>query len=106
AKRDRLQQLEIWEDLENLVAPQADERVLHAEIEGTIRKVIDRLSPQRRQAFYLSREENLSYDQIAQKMNLSRNTVRNHVSAALDFIRGNLDNGMNIGSFFLFWMIS
>lgn len=106
AKRDRLQQLEIWEDLENLVAPQADERLLHAEIEGTIRKVIDRLSPQRRQAFYLSREENLSYDQIAQKMNLSRNTVRNHVSAALDFIRGNLDNGMNIGSFLLFWMIS
>lgn len=107
AKRSRLQQIEIWTDMENLVtAPQADEKVLHTEIETTIRKVIDRLSPQRRQAYYLSREEDLSYDQIAQQMNLSRNTVRNHVSAALDFIRGNLDNGMNVGSLLVFWFFS
>lgn len=107
AKRNRLQQMEIWTDMENLLtAPQADEKILHTEIETTIRKVIDRLSPQRRQAFYLSREEDLSYDQIAHKMNLSRNTVRNHVSAALDFIRGNLDNGINVGSIFLFCFFS
>lgn len=107
AKRSRLQQIEIWTDMENLVtAPQADEKVLHTEIETTIRKVIDRLSPQRRQAYYLSREEDLSYDQIAQQMNLSRNTVRNHVSAALDFIRGNLDNGMNMGSLLVFYFFS
>lgn len=107
AKRNRLQQMEIWTDMENLLtAPQADEKILHTEIETTIRKVIDRLSPQRRQAFYLSREEDLSYDQIAHKMNLSRNTVRNHVSAALDFIRGNLDNGINVGSIFIFCFFS
>jgi len=107
AKRNRLQQIEIWADMENLVtAPQADEKILHTEIETTIRKVIDRLSPQRRQAFYLSREEDLSYDQIAHQMNLSRNTVRNHVSAALDFIRGNLDNGINVGSLLVFCFFS
>jgi RNA polymerase sigma-70 factor (family 1) len=103
AKRNRLQQIEIWADLESLsTAPEADEKILHSEIEETIRRVMDRLSPQRRQAFYLSREEDLSYEQIARKMNLSRNTVRNHVSAALDFIRGNLDNGINMGSLLLF----
>lgn len=106
-KRDRVQQMAVWAEMENLVTtPQADEKLLHTEIETTIRKVIDRLSPQRRQAFYLSREEDLSYDQIAHKMNLSRNTVRNHVSAALDFIRGNLDNGMNVGSLLLFCFFS
>jgi RNA polymerase sigma-70 factor (ECF subfamily) len=99
AKRSRLQQQEIWLDIEALVlAEGADERILKSETETAINRAIRQLSPQRQEAFRLSREEFLNYDQIAEKMNLSRNTIKNHVSAALSFIRGHIDDGVDIAS--------
>ncbi|WP_182086233.1 sigma-70 family RNA polymerase sigma factor [Aureimonas sp. ME7] len=41
------------------------------------------LPERRRQAFLLSRMEELTYDEIALRMNVSRNTVISHVVAAL-----------------------
>lgn len=102
AQKSRLQQMDIWADLENLaLAAASDEKLLKAETEQAIQYAVKQLSPQRQEAFRLSREEYLTYDQIAQRMNISRNTVRNHVSAALDFIRGNLDKGMDISTILL-----
>lgn len=48
---------------------------------------INQLSPQCRQAFTLSRYENLSYKEIAQKMGISVNTVEKHIGKALNFLR-------------------
>jgi len=48
---------------------------------------ISLLPPQQKQAYLLSREEGLSHDEIALKMDLSKNTVKNHIVAALNFIR-------------------
>jgi RNA polymerase sigma-70 factor (family 1) len=94
AKTNRLMQQEIWVGLEMLAATEtADQKILHADAEAAIHTAISHLPPQRKEAFRLSREENLSYDAIAKKMKISRNTVRNHVSAALQFIRGHLHNG-------------
>jgi RNA polymerase sigma-70 factor (family 1) len=45
------------------------------------------LSPQRRKVFELSREHNLTYSEIATELNLSPNTVENHMVAALSFMR-------------------
>lgn len=44
---------------------------------------INRMPSQRKSIFLLSRKAGLSSDQIAQKMNLSRRTVENHIYAAL-----------------------
>lgn len=99
AKRSRLQQQETWLDIDALVlAEGADEKILRAETESVINRAIRQLSPQRQEAFRLSREEFLNYDQIAEKMNLSRNTIKNHISAALSFIRGHIDDGVDIAS--------
>jgi RNA polymerase sigma-70 factor (family 1) len=93
AKSKRLQQ-ELWVNLESLASGEAaDQRLLSAEAEAQMTGILRSLSPQRREVFRLSREEFLSYDEIAERMQLSCFTVRNHVAAALQFIRENLDKG-------------
>lgn len=102
AASNRLVQQEIWEDLEKLVSETtADQKILSAETELAINTAINKLPPQRQMAFRLSREEWLSYDEIAERMHISRNTVRNHIVAALQFIRGNLDKGTEIATIIL-----
>jgi RNA polymerase sigma-70 factor (ECF subfamily) len=57
------------------------------EFQRIIHTAIGLLPPQQKQVYHLSREEGLSHDEIAQRMNLSKNTVRNHIVAALNSIR-------------------
>ncbi|NSL88654.1 RNA polymerase sigma-70 factor [Chitinophaga sp. Mgbs1] len=68
----------------------SDYRLLSREAEHAYRQVLNELSPQRRQVFMLSREENLTYPEIARRMNLSVNTVENYMVAALSCLRKNL----------------
>ena len=79
---------EIWENMQHTIsAEQADKRLQRLEVEHLLHQAIHELPPQKQKVFKMSREEGLSYDQIAQKLELSRNTVRNHMAAALEFIR-------------------
>jgi RNA polymerase sigma-70 factor (family 1) len=65
----------------------ADHRLLDNESRDILQQAIQQLSPQRRLIFTMSREEGLTHDQIAQQLNLSRNTVRNSIAEALKTIR-------------------
>ncbi len=65
----------------------ADAAMLVKEIERQVEEVIRNMPPQRRKVFELSRNEGLSYNEIAERMNLSYNTVRNYMVLALDSIR-------------------
>jgi RNA polymerase sigma-70 factor (family 1) len=55
--------------------------------DGLLRDVVDRLPPQQKQVYILSRTEGLSHEIIAQQLNITRGTVKNHMMAALNFIR-------------------
>ena len=57
------------------------------QLQQTLQRAVTMLPPQQKQAYLLSREEGLQHNEIAEKMNLSRNTVKNHIIAALNFIR-------------------
>lgn len=77
-------------DTDSFVAEAAtDQGLILKEAEAHYEQLLGQLSPQRRAAFRLSREEGMSYADIAQEMNLSINTVKNHISAALDYLRQN-----------------
>ena len=65
----------------------ADYGLALSEAENRFKEILTRLSPQRRKVFELSREQNLSYAEIAEELNLSQNTVENHMVAALSFLR-------------------
>ncbi|MCX2478178.1 RNA polymerase sigma-70 factor [Pedobacter sp. MC2016-15] len=61
-----------------------------------INQAVDGLSPQRRLVFKLSKEDELSYDEIASQLKLSKNTVKNHHLTAMGIVRSFLiKNGIS-----------
>jgi RNA polymerase sigma-70 factor (ECF subfamily) len=52
-----------------------------------INQAIEQLPPQRKKIYLLNRMEGLSYDEIAQKLNISKSTVSNQLVEATKFIR-------------------
>lgn len=52
---------------------------------------IKELPERQREAFELSRFEGLDHDEIAGVMNVSPNTVNNHIVSALDYLRNRFD---------------
>lgn len=52
-----------------------------------IKAEIDRLPRKMKEVFLLSREQNLTYEQIAQKLGISEQTVRSHMKHALRRLR-------------------
>ncbi|TZF83883.1 RNA polymerase sigma-70 factor [Pedobacter sp. BS3] len=54
------------------------------------RQALEKLSPQRRTVYELSRIQGLSHREIAARLGLSVNTVENHISASLRFLRAYL----------------
>ncbi len=67
-----------------------DEELDFKELETAYRKVVENLSPRRKEIFLLSREQFLSNNEIALKMNISVKTVENQMTSALAEIRKNL----------------
>lgn len=65
----------------------ADYDLLCTEENQRYQQLLDELSPQRRTVFVLSREENLTYTEIAQKTSLSINTIENYMVACLKHFR-------------------
>lgn len=58
-----------------------------SELQQAIDKALSGLPPQCRRVFEMSRMEQLSYAEIAKQLNISTNTVENHISKALKLLR-------------------
>lgn len=86
ARNTALQKL-VRHEMESVKEKEADFKVLEQECREIIGRAILQLSPRRRKIFTLSRVEGLSYDEIAQQLHLSRNTVRNSMAEAIRSIR-------------------
>ncbi len=52
-----------------------------------LHSAIQKLPPQQRKVYVLSKNEGLDYDEIASQMSLSRNTIRKHLELANYFVR-------------------
>ncbi|WP_316845580.1 RNA polymerase sigma-70 factor [Pedobacter psychrodurus] len=65
----------------------ADHGILTSEMEQSYRQELDLLSPQRKIVFQLSREEELSHAEIADNLDISINTVKNHIKFSLNHFR-------------------
>ena len=64
--------------------------IIEKELENRINESIDHLPEECRNVFKLSRFENLSYDEISERLGISVNTVRYHIKNALATLRTNL----------------
>ncbi|MDR0793568.1 MAG: RNA polymerase sigma-70 factor [Chitinophagaceae bacterium] len=63
------------------------EEIFSKNLEQTLQQAIEKLPPKRKEVFLLSRRENLSYQQIANKLSLSVNSVKTQISRSVDFLR-------------------
>lgn len=57
------------------------------EVQQLLLRAIELLPPKRREVFKLSRFENLTYEEIAERLSITRSTVRQQIIAALVFLR-------------------
>ena len=96
ASLDREVQQTIKEKLLALQNSNADE-LLEKELQKVYTQAIETLSPQKKRIYNLSRTGDLSYDEIAVQLGLSRNTVRNQMVEAIKLIRQYVTQHTDIG---------
>lgn len=63
------------------------DNISYRELQEALQKVVATLTPQQKRVFELSRMEGLKHEDIARQLNVSRETVKKHVSEALRMVR-------------------
>lgn len=89
--------------LQTSLGSEIEQQVAAKELKQHIRKAIDKLSPRVKEIYHLSREENLSIAEIADKLQLSEQTVKNQLSFALKHLRESLTH-LSISAL-IFWCL-
>jgi RNA polymerase sigma-70 factor (ECF subfamily) len=72
-----------------------DDKLNREELQRIIEEALSQLSPQKNQVFRLSKQEGLSHDEIAARLQLSKSTVKNHLSETLKHIREHISKQPN-----------
>lgn len=82
----------------------ADDQTLYNDSAALIQQALATLPEQQRQVYELTRIYGLSQDEIAQRLQISKSTVKTHMSRALHAIRQFIEtkSGMPLLAFFLF----
>lgn len=65
------------------------------EMEALFRQAVDNLPPQQRKVYLLSREEGLKHEEIAERLQISRGTVKNHMIQLLRTLRSQLEKNLD-----------
>lgn len=82
-------------------AEQTIDEVEYNELAGKVQSLISQLSPRQQEIFYLSREKGLTHEEIAERLNISVNTVKNHMVSSLKFLRSHLDHSLLVHLLFI-----
>lgn len=78
------------------IIPDVEDYIFAKETSSLIKQAVDEMPPQRKLAFQLCKIEGKSHQQAAEIMNISPNTVHNHLVLALKSIRLYLEKEQNI----------
>ncbi|TKC04212.1 RNA polymerase sigma-70 factor [Pedobacter frigoris] len=83
-----------------------EERVIFRESAEIIELAVAGLPGQRKLIWELSRNEGLSHEEIAERLNISKNTVKNQMVHALKHVRGFLENRASMLSASIFFLLN
>lgn len=75
---------------------ETEEQVLLEDLERFTEQVLLKLPKQQQLIYRMSRHQELSYDEIAEELNISRNTVKNHLVSALKTLRSQLQKAYSM----------
>jgi len=67
-----------------------EDLVIDQQYENLIQQAIEKLTPQQREVFKLSRVDGLNHEEIANRLHISDRTVNNHLNIALKSVREDL----------------
>lgn len=90
ANKMRILRLSLWNAKES--CNDTEETIYANEGQRFMNKALSQLSPQKKTIFELSRKEGKSYDEIAETLHLSPNTVKSHLVQAVKFVRNYMKN--------------
>jgi len=83
-------------EITNFAHTSLEEAIDGKELEKIYQLKLEKLSPQRKKIFKLSREENMTYPQIAEQMNLSINTIKTQMVVSLKYLREQMKEHVDI----------
>ncbi len=72
------------------------------ELNEKVQCLLKQLTPRQKEIYLLSREEGLTHKEIAQKLDISENTIKNHMVTTLKYLKSHLDNSLTVNVLFLF----
>lgn len=98
-----LQQLEHHKLHTNTSYSHIEEALTEKELRVQFDDILNSLPLQRKKAFELSREQHLSYHEIADNMGIAPRTVEKHVSEALKTFRSRIASLTTLLSLFIIW---
>lgn len=81
----------LTEIINNYVSHQGANEMISREYEQWLHNVLESMSPQMRAVFKLCREQDKSYDEVADLLQITRNTVKKHMVRSMRLIKGRLD---------------
>jgi RNA polymerase sigma-70 factor, ECF subfamily len=82
------------------VSTSMEDEIRFNELNEKVHVLLDLLTPRQKEIFLLSREEGLTHEAIAIKLQISLNTVKKHMVNTLAFLRSHIDTDMAVGLFF------
>lgn len=93
--------VEVMQQLTQSVAD-ADLKLLWQQYESILQTAINNLSPQRQKVFRLCREEGKTYEQVANELGISRNTVKEHMVLAMKLIKEHFEQYGDASASYMF----
>ena len=96
--RKRMSETKSREYLKSLQKIISDEQIIneihYKELNHKVQTLLKQLTPRQKEIYFLSREEGLSHQEIAKKLNISKCTVNNHLVNILKFLKSNIDDSL------------
>jgi RNA polymerase sigma-70 factor, ECF subfamily len=83
-------------------APDLIDEIQFNELNDRVQSMLNELTPRQKEIFQLSREEGLTHDEIAKKLDISVNTVKKHMTNTLSFLKQQIDTGLTINLLFIY----
>ena len=95
ASADHRLREKIWNQLQQIVN-ESEQYLAAKEYTEIIQKAIDQLPPQRKLIYQLNKENGMNYREIADELKLSKHTVKNQLSTAIQSVRNFLTRNIKL----------
>jgi RNA polymerase sigma-70 factor (ECF subfamily) len=94
--KEYLKSLQQIESADNVI-----DELQFQELNHKVQSLLKEVTPRQKEIYLLSREEGLTHKEIAQQLNISENTVKNHLVSTLKYLRSHIDNSLAVNILFL-----